>query len=549
MKKTDRTRMAGVLLSALWAWQPAAAQVQQPDTTLQRTVVVEQEYAPDIERATKINVLPQVEAPAAVKREVEYATALKPATEIPTATLEGYAGSDAGGKALPGYVRAGYGNYGNVDVLANYLFRPAANDKLGVNFAFDGMNGELELPEEDNYPWKTHYYRTRAAVNYAHAFTKAELAAGGNVGLSNFSLINSRQRYTSGDLGLSVCSTDKNLPLQYRAETRAYYYERAYNQGTSALQEYQLRTTGEAFAPIDEDRQVGVAFAMHNLFYNCDDFDYTTIDLNPYYTFTGGRWNMRIGIHADLAFKMGKKLQVAPDVTVQFAPTEQTALYVQATGGRRLNDFRKMEEVSPFAEVASPLPAAYEQLNAAGGFRMGTSVGLSMHLYGGLQWMKDELVAVYDNLSFTSPWGRLVYRQGDLKHGYVGLEADYHYRESYSLHGSVVYRKWEKESEGLGESDLYFLPALEADCYIDARPLAGLQLRLGYRHIARSANDARGGSKADPVGNLYLGGSYELFGGVTVYARANNILNKSYQYHWGYPAEKFNLLGGVAFRF
>lgn len=44
------------------------AQQQAKDSTVNRTVVVEQEYTPDIPDASKINVLPQVEAPTANKK-------------------------------------------------------------------------------------------------------------------------------------------------------------------------------------------------------------------------------------------------------------------------------------------------------------------------------------------------------------------------------------------------------------------------------------------------------------------------------------------------
>ena len=47
------------------------AQQQAKDSTVNRTVVVEQEYTPDILDASKINVLPKVEPPTANKRAVE----------------------------------------------------------------------------------------------------------------------------------------------------------------------------------------------------------------------------------------------------------------------------------------------------------------------------------------------------------------------------------------------------------------------------------------------------------------------------------------------
>ena len=100
----------------------AQAQTQPQDTTMNRTVVVEQEYNPDIMDASKVNVLPKVEPPTVSKKAVEYDATLMPATHIPAGIMQAYTGKETQAKALPGYVRLGYGNYGNLDVRANYLF-------------------------------------------------------------------------------------------------------------------------------------------------------------------------------------------------------------------------------------------------------------------------------------------------------------------------------------------------------------------------------------------------------------------------------------------
>ena len=63
------------------------AQQQAKDSTVNRTVVVEQEYNPDILDASKINVLPKVEPPTASKRVVEYDATLMPANAIPATCL------------------------------------------------------------------------------------------------------------------------------------------------------------------------------------------------------------------------------------------------------------------------------------------------------------------------------------------------------------------------------------------------------------------------------------------------------------------------------
>lgn len=84
--------LAGTALVAL----PLGAQAQQQakDSTMNRTVVVEQEYNPDIMDASKVNVLPKVEPPAVSKKEVEYDATLMPAGEIPAVTMQAYTKGD-----------------------------------------------------------------------------------------------------------------------------------------------------------------------------------------------------------------------------------------------------------------------------------------------------------------------------------------------------------------------------------------------------------------------------------------------------------------------
>ncbi len=70
---------------------------------MNRTVVVEQEYNPDILDASKVNVLPKVEEPTVSKKEVEYATTFFPATSIPADLMRPYVGTEVQPGSKPGY--------------------------------------------------------------------------------------------------------------------------------------------------------------------------------------------------------------------------------------------------------------------------------------------------------------------------------------------------------------------------------------------------------------------------------------------------------------
>ena len=534
------------------------AQEQVNDTTLNRTVVVEQEYAPEIERASKINVLPKVEIPTAVKRELEYAAEPVAAQSVPASTMAPYAGKEEAAKAVPGYLRVGYGNNGNMDAAAGYRFAFSPKDQLNFGLAFDGLNGELNVPDREPAAWDAHRYRTRAALDYTHMFRRWDLNAAAAFGLSNFSLIQGRQRFTSGDVRIGAASTDESLPLRFRAETSVLYYQRGHNAEVTAWNELLVRTQGAVFAPIDAFRQVGIGFCMNNLFYDAkpasaaldrgENADYTTVNLNPYYQHTAEKWEIHLGAHADFAFKQGKKIQVAPDVQAAYHPVSSITLYAQATGGRLLNDFRRLETLCPYADSDGAPTATYEQLNAAAGFKASLPVGFRLHLYGGYQVRKDELVSVYGRTTGGEPWEGLAFLQGDLNNLYAGVELDYTYRDTYSLHLSALGHKWKDKQEFLAHQ-LHYLPAWEGDVHADARPLTGLLLRLGYRHAAHASREGVGGAKPAPVSDLYLSGSYELFDGLGVYVRANNLLNKSYSLRGGCPAEGLTFLGGVTYRF
>ena len=314
------------------------AQTTQPkDTTMNRTVVVEQEYNPDITDASKVNVLPKVEEPTVSKKEVEYATTFFPATSVPAGLMNPYTGKEIQPGSAPGYVRAGYGNLGNLDILANYLFRLSKKDKLNVRFQMDGMDGKLTLPYTDGEKWNAFYYRTRANVDYTHQFNKLDLNIAGNFGLSNFNFlpgsVNSKQKFTSGDFHAGIHFIDETAPLRFNAETNLLMYERQHNMisendANTAIKETIIRTKGDVTGAINDQQSVTIALEMNNLLYSGytknpstgDEYfkNYTTLLVNPYYELNNDDWKLHIGANIDLSFGFDKSFRISPDVTAQY---------------------------------------------------------------------------------------------------------------------------------------------------------------------------------------------------------------------------------------
>lgn len=544
--KTIQSILIATALSACIYPMQALAQEQAKDTTVNRTVVVEQEYAPDIADAPKINVVPQVTPPTVSKKAVEYDATLKPATQIPATTMQAYTGQENQPKATPGYVRLGYGNYGNLDAQANYLFSLSPSDRLNLNFGMEGMNGSLDLPAESG-EWDAFYYRTRASIDYLHNFSKVDLNVAGRFGLSNFNLLpalpGNKQKFTSGDFHVGVRSTDDEMPFRFSAETNLLLYQRQHDLPHNDLQETLIRTKAEVTGDISDGQSISIALAMDNALYQHTDFEnYTSLDMNPYYLLQNDDWMLRLGAHVDLAFGFGKTFRAAPDVYAQYNFADSYLLYAQAKGGKLQNDFRRLETICPYGKLTGQTDATYEQLNAALGLKASPVTGLWMNIYGGYQNLKNDLVQGFDGQ------GLLLYGQ-NTSNFYFGAEVSYSYKDIFAIAASGTYRNWDtKKDEANPYADvaLRFKPALEADLHADIRPISPLLFKLGYQHIARQKTE---GTTVDAVSNLYAGLEYKLFKGISIYARANNLLNQKYQYYWGYPAEGINFVGGVSFCF
>ncbi|EJX09209.1 TonB-dependent receptor [gut metagenome] len=563
---------------ALAACLPTALQAQTThtkDTTMNRTVVVEQEYNPLIMDASKVNVLPKVAEPTVSKKQVEYATTFFPVTTVPPGLINPYSGKEVQPSTTPGYVRTGYGNRGNLDVLANYLFRFSKNDQLNVRFQMDGMNGKLELPFLADAKWNAFYYRTRANVNYIHQFNKVDLNLGGNFGLSNFNFqpgsFTPKQKFTSGDVHAGVGFNDETAPLRFHIGTHLLMYERQHNaseerQADTGIKETIIRTRGDVTGAIDDQQMVTIALEMNNLLYNGFTknknngekyFDnYTTLLLNPYYELNNDNWQLHVGANVDLSFGFDKGFRLSPDVTVQYIFADSYVLYAQATGGKLLNDFRRLESYCPYSELTQ-VPVAggyvqrpldtYESFNGALGFKASPYTGIWFNLFGGYQILKNDLsygIAEVEDGSEATHAHSLHFAQDHTENLYVGGKVSFDYKDRFGFSASYTYRKWDSKNN---EILLAVKPSGELSVNLRVHPITPLQMEVGYNYIERETvnNDL----KMKAVNDLYAKASYRIFNGISAYVQAHNLLNKKYQYFSGYPAQGFNVLGGLSFRF
>ena len=400
----------------------------------------------------------------------------------------------------------------------------------------------------------------------------------GNFGLSNFNFkpgsVNGKQKFTSGDLHAGLRFIDETAPLRFNAETNLLMYERQHNiffneyenEPNSGIKETIIRTKGDVTGAIGDEQFITIAAEMNNFLYSGytknapagDEYfkNYTALLLNPYYELNNDDWNLHIGANVDLSFGFDKSFRISPDVTAQYIFSDSYVLYAKATGGKLLNDFRRQEQLCPYAD--SYIPAAeessvsrpfdtYEQVNATIGFKASPYTGIWFHLFGGYQNLKNDLM--YSDLAVINPTtgpigSSLAFRQDNTSNVYAGGEFTYDYKDVFSFTARYTYRNW---SSSRNEDLLCTKPENEISTSLRFQPVSALRLSIGYDFISRKQEAVS--SPLSDVSDLHLGASYNVFKGVSVYAQARNLLNKKNQYYIGYPAQGFNFLGGLSFRF
>ena len=543
-------KIAIVASMCLCSWITTFAQ---QDTTMNRTVIVENEYNPTVMDASKINVMPKIEEPKAAKKNIDYATSLRPVSSWNYQAMSPVVREWEADKAYRGYFRAGYGNNGNVDVKAGYLWDMTSKDRLNVAVSLDGWNGELKNSAGED--WASRLYNTKFGLDYRHAFKKFDFLLGGNYRSQVFNYMwnpsatvaeaNDRQHQTLSNVYLGVASTDKELAVQYQGEVGLEYFSQKYPAVMEVENEKNFYLKGDIWKVFDE-QSFGLKFDFNNYLYSPKDMvDATSLELNPYFNKQGDVFRIRLGGHIDWWSGAEDKVKFAPDVNLEYIFSESYVLYAKAVGGRENRSFYELTDLTPYWGYNSVfLNPTYVLFDASAGLMASPMNGFWFNLTGGYLVREDDLCFSLDP---SSPIDYAKFRQGKTKAAYGSLELKYDYKDLFGFSLKGTYYKWEWENTRSLQIDeteaLALKPEMELNANVDFKVLEGLKMNVGYDYVKRYKG------LVNPVSDLHVGAAYELLDNVQVFARIHNLLNKDYLRMDAYPAQGMNVLAGASLRF
>ena len=567
------------ILAGMGLMSLVAAHAQQ-DSTLNRTVVVENQYNPTVMDASKINVLPKVEEPVVPKMHIDYATSLRPVSAWSHQAMAPIVREAGKENAYRGYLRAGYGNNGNVDARLGYLWDISKKDRLSLAASFDGWNGDLNRWSWDEHcfsdeKWTSRMYNTKVGLDYKHAFKKVDFKLGGDYHSRVFNYMIPRyfngdedpsfdgffnkQHQTFANAYIGFASTDKDMLVQFEAQAGIRYFDekyptRDYFSGITST-ETNLFVKGNVWTNLNEENCLGLGFNFDNYNQATDWADEVmAIEFNPYFAKQNDTWKVRIGAHLDwigrdVNHTVGNydKFYGSPDVNVEYVFADSYVLYAKAGGGRGISSLYELMTIAPYLVEHSAAPT-YMTLDAALGLKASPADGWWFNVSGGYQIRENDVCLciigpAVDDMNNKVGDTEVLYATAELKHDYKDLF-------DFSLKGTFYNWKWDGDIPPGGSFSsqethaLSLKPELEVNAEVGFKPVQGLRVNVGYDYVKRCNDDC-----GDPVSNLYAGADYALMKNLSIFAQFNNLLNKEYVTISSFPAQGLNFLGGLSLRF
>lgn len=538
----------------------AAGSVFAQEEKLDAIIEVENDYNPVVMRVSKHNFTPQIEqtkgnAPLGLIFSQEAAPFNKFISERNVKQVLPKQESE-----YPGYARLGYGNNNNSDAKFGYRLRVTEKDDVNMFASFNGFKCDIDAPY--NGEWNSRMFDTWLSADYTHRFDRLTFGIKADINNKVFNYQPSGS--SNAPEGLSM--TDKqhsnrynlqfvaksNLagPLSYAANIGYNLNTRKYLNGQKERITENHLTAGGTVAyelPNADIQKIGATLNIDGFIYNDalkPDFgrrysNYMSIRFNPFMNFRFNDWKLRMGVHADMLTDNGTFFALAPDCRLEGMISDNFTLLATATGGRTLNTFATMEELTPYWSIMAQPTATYKIFDVAAEGRISFEP-FTVAVYAGYAYTKDNLLAVAD---YTNTNVYNIFGQNSTRNIYAGGRFGYDYGGWFKFAAEARYEHW-----GCSGSDIYILykPQILADIHAEARLFDGLYTNIGYAFTRYTKGE---GVRIDNMNNLYAKISYKFLEQIGVFVQGNNLINCDYQAYPGYYAQGINFMAGVNVNF
>ncbi len=537
------------------------------DTILQRVMTLEKEYNPNIDKAFKINTLPEIKEPVTTKAKIEFSNYEAPLDIKPEASKlqpeQYFTNLDISKKK--GYATLGISSFVDINGDLGYQILNTNKDELSIWGSHRSSWGNVESTQTGE-KLKLKLNDNTGAFRYQHNFENLRLFTDAKYVYSGFNYYGIQPETTNisvpeqanniFDVNTGI-SSEREGELSYLLKLGYTYF----NQKNSILEkikgpvENTFRANFDVHKSFDDNKLVGLGgYFRGNAYTTPSNNNYTSyknysdLNFNPYFKMYGDNWETRLGFKADLLFNYSKDVFFAPDIEFSFQPYDNMLLYLTTKGMVTDNGNNKIFYENRYVNPESRVLDSYTWLDGTIGVKTSIAKVFSMdfftgykitgneHFYSG---KKDVLYNRYNNI-YTPDYS-------DAKAFKVGTNLRYLYRDNFSTELKACYYSWNVDDI----QKAWNKPQFESDLTVGYLfPLVPLRFDLAY-HLETGRKNFVNEQlfKMKDMNDVSLMGTYSFNDTFSVYSRIDNLFNQQYDLWYGYPAEGFRFMGGVSVKF
>lgn len=566
----------------------AQEEVNKEEKNLNREMTLEREYDPSVQDANKVNTLPAVKEPTVKKRAIDYAVFAVPTEPEKQISVlpSGKIMADMDYNKRRGYLNLAAGMNLNINGDFGYHILSTEKDNLNVYLSHRSTNGNIDYIQIDDKV-KAKLNDNLGGLNYKHKFEKAVFNIGAKYGYSGFNYYglpvtgNLEEAGTNLDLAdrttnqvnqtiganIGIESEDEEAPFGYMVDFDYINFSHKY--GADAKSDGPTENTFELkfnlFAPFGGNQRIGLAglaeYFSYTLPERCSFENHAEVILNPYYTIEGDIWNLKLGAKAMIVTGENSKFAASPDIAFDVEVADKTVFYLKADGKLYSNSMYETALVNRYVNPTEELMPSRNWLDANLGIKSGVVPGFWFDVFAGYKITSSDVLYLPSRVFEQDGFGNFAEAMSDIntKRFFAGVNLKYNYQKLFEINLKGVYNNWKANygdswigGEANAELDrVWGKPTAEINAGVTVRPIDKLAVDVNY-YLATERYTQLGGNEEVNLNNineLNIRGMYNINKTFSVNVQLNNVLFQKYDIYYGYPAQGFNLMGGINVNF
>lgn len=562
-------RILYILFLVIISLQAISAQAQPP---LKEQIDVYTGFDPKVADSEKINSNPVIIDTVPVTRKIEYSIVSNPVTSLysPDTIQAAKIRKEPLSPLKRFYVKLGFGNYTTPygEIRINSL-RNKAN-AYSLDYRHFSSWGKIGKSGTEGLRGRAFMMDNEVNGTYSHFFNEhtIQLKAGYTQNVVHYygynpeidTLIDAkdtRQRYNIANFDVDFYSNYRtdSIKVNHRINLGFYHISDLYKS-----MENSLTVSGNVNKMTDLFAQefFGGDFQLRYMNYNNDSIfakHAFYMDATPYMHLGGKKWNLKVGVHLNLAAGDSTRFNVYPDVRFKWNIfRDYIIFYSNFTGSYERNSFYDLTRQNPFMMSMAPLKDRNEHIKIEGGVKgsftsnLSYNAGISYSYINNMAYFINDtsnfdrrgFTVLYDKTHYLRVFGELSFVLGEKLT--AGIKVNYHLYKPNNI--AFAWHKPYIDGTVSARYNLNNKLIFKADVFVIGPQIARtFVLDIDQNLLLPTA------TQLNAMVDLNLGAEYRLTKMISFWVNINNIAAWKYNRWYNYPSQQFCVLGGVSFTF